>query len=139
MNNNGWGLRVELAFLLLFLVCLLVATIGLHRLGILGTDNGEYKDKNGYIYDNVNYDYNSLERKVTAAASNYYKDVYNSVSDDTIIVGVDKLKKDHYLDSITDVRGKECSGYAMIMTNGNIVSYIKCSVYKTVGYNSDYE
>ncbi len=139
MNNNGWGLRVELAFLLLFLICLLIAAIGLHRLGLLGNDKGVYEDDNGYIYDNVNYDYNALEKKVTTAASEYYKNVYHSTSDDTIVVNVDKLKSAGYLDSITDARGKECKGYSIILKTGNIVSYVNCTFYKTVGYNNDYE
>ena len=82
MNKNGWGLRVELAFLLFFLICLLIATIGLHRMGLLG-NNGVYED-DGYIYDNVNYDYDALEKKVTEAAGEYYKSAYNSKSNDTI-------------------------------------------------------
>ena len=60
MNKNGWGLRVELAFLLLFLICLLIATIGLHRMGLLGTDNGIYTD-DGTINESVNFDYNALK------------------------------------------------------------------------------
>ena len=139
MNKNGWGLRVELAFLLLFLICLIMAVIGLHRMGVLGTDDGVYDDSNGYIYDNVNFDYDALERKVTNAASDYYKVVYNSKSDDTIVVNTDKLKNGGYLDSIKDGRGKDCKGYAMIFESGNIVSYIKCTFYTTVGYNRDYE
>ena len=139
MNKNGWGLRVELAFLLLFLVCLLIATVGLHRLGLLGNDNGVYTDDSGYIEDSVNYDYSSLEKKVTNAASEYYKDVYTSNYDDTIVVSTSKLKDGGYLDSIKDARGKECKGYSMILKSGNIVSYIRCSIYKTVGYNEDYE
>lgn len=137
MNKNGWGLRVELAFLLLFLICLLIATIGLHRMGLLG-NNGVYED-DGYIYDNVNYDYDALEKKVTDAAGEYYKSAYNSKSNDTIVVTTSKLKNAGYLGSIEDGRGRECKGYAIIINTGNIVSYIKCGMYKTVGYNEDYE
>ena len=36
MNKNGWGLRVELLYILMFLFCLVIATIGLNRLGLLG-------------------------------------------------------------------------------------------------------
>ena len=39
MNKNGWGLRVELMFILLFLICLVMATIGLNQLGLLGNEN----------------------------------------------------------------------------------------------------
>ena len=139
MNKKGWGLRVELAFLLLFLICLLIATIGLHRLGILGTDGGVYTDDNGYVEDNVNYNYSALEKKVTNAANDYYRDVYHGNVDDTTIVTTSKLKLGGYLGSISDARGRECKGYAIIMKTGNIVSYVKCSIYKTVGYNEDYE
>lgn len=138
MNKNGWGLRIELAFLILFLVCLLIATLGLHSMGLLGNDGGVYQD-DGYINDNVNFDYDSLEKEVTSAANEYYKDAYNSDIDDTLIVTVDKLKNEGYLGDVTDSRGRNCKGYSMIMKSGNIVSYIRCSFYKTVGYNEDYE
>ena len=139
MNKKGWGLRVELAFLLLFLICLLIATIGLHRMGLLGNDGGVYNDRDGYIKDTINYDYNSLEKKVTEAASNYYRDKYSYNTDDTVVVSTSKLKINGYLNSIVDARGKECKGYSIIMKTGNIVSYIRCSVYKTAGYNEAYE
>ena len=138
MNKNGWGLRVELAFLLLFLICLLISTIGLHKMGILGTDEGVYTD-DGTINDNVNFDYNSLEKKVTDAAEIYYKDMYPKGSDDTIVVTTSKLKSGGYLESITDAKGRECSGYSIILKTKNIVSYIKCGIYKTAGYSEDYE
>lgn len=138
MNKNGWGLRVELAFLLLFLICLLISTIGLHKMGILGTDEGVYTD-DGTINDNVNFDYNSLEKKVTDAAEIYYKDMYPKGSDDTIVVNTSKLKSGGYLESITDAKGRECSGYSIILKTKNIVSYIKCGIYKTAGYSEDYE
>ena len=139
MNKNGWGLRVELAFLLLFLICLLVATVGLHRLGLLGNDGGVYRDKDGYVEDTINYDYNSLERKVTSAANEYYRDMYSFTTDDTLVVSTNKLQTNGYLSTLVDARGKECKGYSIIMKTGNIVSYIKCSVYKTAGYNEEYE
>ena len=138
MNKNGWGLRVELAFLLLFLICLLISTIGLHKMGILGTDEGVYTD-DGTINENVNFDYNSLEKKVTESAEVYYKDMYPNGSDDTIVVSTSKLKSGGYLESITDAKGRECIGYAIILKTKNIVSYIKCGIYKTAGYSEDYE
>lgn len=139
MNKNGWGLRVELAFLLLFLICLLISTIGLHRLGLIGYDDGVYEDNDGYIEDAVNYDYNSVEKKVTSAAEEYFKNVYSSKTEDSIVVSVDKLQSSGYLDTIRDLRGRKCTGYSIIMNTGNIVSYIKCGLYKTTGYDENYE
>ena len=97
-----------------------------------------YEDEDGYINQNVNFDYNSLEKKVSEAANKYYEDNYEN-RNDTIVVSTKTLKSNGYLSDLEDGRGRECKGYAMILSSGNTVSYIKCSMYKTVGYNEDYE
>ena len=138
MNKNGWGLRAELAFVLLFLVCILISTIGLYRLGLLKNASGIYDDDTGYIRNNVNYDYDSLERQVVSAAEKYYNENYSEIND-TIVVTTSTLKSKGYLSPLYDYRGKECNGYAVILKTGNIVSYIKCGLYKTSGYSESYE
>lgn len=139
MNKHGWGLRVELAFLLLFLVCIIISTIGLHKLGLLATSDGGDMNLKEYTQDSGAFDYDSLEAKVSSAARNYYNNNYPDGSLDTVIVSVSTLKRNGYLTPIYDSRNKECSGYAKILNTGTCVSYIKCSLYKTVGYNEDYE
>ena len=139
MNKNGWGLRVELAFILLFLICILFSTIGLHSLGLLSDKEGAYVDLSEYTSGNGNYDCKSLENRVTAAARNYYNDKYPYGSSDTIIVSTATLKSLGYLGSIPDSKGRECTGYAKILSTGTCVSYIKCSVYKTSGFSEEYE
>jgi len=137
MNKNGWGLRAELGFVLLFLVCILFSTIGLQRMGLFGGEEGE-----GINFDNYtkgNYDYTSLENKVVDAARNYYYTKYPSGLNENIVVSVNSLKANGYMSPIYDSRNRECNGYAMILKSGTIVSYIKCSSYKTPGYNSNYE
>ena len=138
MNKNGWGLRAELAFLLLFLVCILISTIGLHSLGLLGDGGGKY-DVSEYTIGSGNFDYDELENKVINAAKKYYNDRYPNGNSDTVIVTIKTLKSNGYMNSIYDSRNKECSGYAKILNNGNCISYIKCSIYKTTGYSEDYE
>ena len=140
MNKVGWGLRAELGFLLLFLICLLIATIGLHKLGLVGNNEpGVEEDFSIYTVGNGNYDYESLEDEVTLAARKYYDLKYPNGSADTIVVSVDTLKNNGYLSPIYDSRNKECKGYARILKSKTIVSYIKCAVYKTAGYSEDYE
>ena len=140
MNKNGWGLRVELAFLLLFLICLLISTIGLHRMGLVGNDSpGVEEDFSQYTSGSGNYSYDELENKVSEAARRYYYDKYPSGSIDTIVVSVKTLKYNGYLSPIYDKRNKECSGYSKILTSGTVVSYVKCSAYKTTGYSEEYE
>ena len=122
MNKHGWGLRAELAFLLLFLICILISTIGLHKLGLLAGQNPE----NG-TQSTITYDFDELERRVVVAAKNYYNDKYPAGTIDTIVVSVDTLKANGYLSPIYDNKNKECKGYAKILKSGNCVSYIKCS------------
>ena len=135
MNKNGWGLRAELGFLLLFLICLLVSTIWLHRLGIFGSGDGEVKS-----IELVNKaDYAEMESKLLNASIDYYKDFYPHGSNDTVIVTIDTLKNNGYIEPLYDKFGRECKGYTKILKTGTAVSYIRCAVYKSTGYNEDYE
>lgn len=138
MNKNGWGLRVELAFILLFVICIIVSTIGLYRMGLIGTGENAYIDLGEYTRGG-NYDYASLEATVAQAGSRYYSDRYPAGLNDTVIVSVKTLKNNGYMTPIYDSRNKECKGYAKLLSNGNSIAYIKCSVYKTVGYSENYE
>ena len=133
MNKNGWGLRAELGFLLLFLICLLVSTIWLHRLGIFGT--GEVKSIE--LVDKE--DYATMEHKLLEASLDYYKDTYSNGSNDTVIVTVETLKNHGYISPLYDKFGRECKGYTKILKTGTAVSYIRCAVYKSTGYSEDYE
>ena len=134
MNKNGWGLRAELGFLLLFLICLLVATIGLHKMGIFGVGN-----TNINVNENGSFDYGNLENKVTIACKKYYSSNYPNGSSDTIIMNLTTLKNTGYLSPIYDSLNRECKGYAKALPSGVCVSYRRCSFYKTVGYSEDYE
>ena len=94
MNKNGWGLRVELAFLLLFLICLLISTIGLHTMGLVGNNSiGVEEDYSDHLFE-------ELEGRVADAAKKYYSDKYPYGSGDTIVVSVDTLKYHSYLSPI---------------------------------------
>ena len=73
MNKHGWGLRKELAFILLFVFCLLIAMVGLSQFGL----TEDSSDKTSY---------KTLENKLTSAALEYYNDKYNSASGDVVII-----------------------------------------------------
>ena len=139
MNKNGWGLRVELFYILIFLFCLVVATIGLNRLGFLGENNNALvkPDNSG----SETYSYEPLETKVVNAAKKYYQDMYNGVGDDIVIVRVSTLQANGYLGELVDDKNKACSGYAKVITSSGgqqvYVSYIKCSRYTTTGYEGE--
>ena len=139
MNKEGWGLRVELAFILLFVICIIISTIGLNRMGLFGDNDDSYIDMSEYTKGNGTFDYDALEQKVIDASVRYYDDVYPNGSEDTVIVSISTLKNNGYLSPIYDARNKECNGYSKILSNRNTIAYIKCSVYKTTGYSEDYE
>ena len=139
MNKNGWGLRAELGFLLLFLICILIATIGLHSLGLTRDKEGAYVDLSEYTKGNGTYDYNGLELRVADAAKRYYLNRYPNGTTDTVIISINTLKTTGYMSSIYDSRNKECKGYAKVLRTGNSVGYIKCSTYTTTWYSEDYE
>lgn len=136
MNKKGWGLRVELFYILVFLFCLVVATIGLNRLGLLGeNDDPLVKPDNS---GSEVYSYEPLETKVVNAAKRYYQDMYNGGGDDIVIIRVSTLQANGYLGTLVDDRNKACTGYAKVINSSGgkqvYVSYIKCSRYKTTGY-----
>lgn len=124
-----WGLRVELLFILIFVICLLISTVGLNRLGILG-DKSIFDDNVG------KYSYDRLEKMVSTAGLNYYNDRYYS---DSIIVKTSTLTSSGYLSPLYDEDGRKCTGYAKVMNSKVSVGYIKCFGYKTSEYDSSNE
>ena len=72
MNKNGWGLRVELLYILMFLFCLVIATIGLNRLGLLG-ENPDALIKPDTEEKEV-YSYEPLERKLASGMLKFYRE-----------------------------------------------------------------
>ncbi len=134
MNKNGWGLRVELLFIILFLVCILISTIGLQRLGLLKDKEGSYVNLGG---NGENYDYSGLEQKIVNAAIKYYDKKYPDGHNDTVIVSFDTLYHDGDITKLYDEIGKECNGYAKILKNKVTIGYVKCPKYMTSGYDED--
>lgn len=134
MNKNGWGLRFELFFIAIFLVCLLIATIGLNKMNLLG--NSDDSDLFGNVKDTTMY--NGYESDLRKAALNYYNNKYAN-SNDTIVIKTSTLYQNGYLSVMYDTNGKECSGYAKVFSNKSVSAYIKCSKYKTDGYSKNNE
>ncbi len=137
-KKNGWGLRVELLFIAMFVVCILIAYIGLKSFGLIGGD----KNESGTNTDNTDksgFDYRQLELKAANAGKQYYLNNPQNMTGDEFIVSVTTLKGGGYLSSLTDGNNKECNGYVKLLKTGNQVAYISCPDYKTEGYNKDNE
>ena len=130
LNKNGWGLRVELLFIAIFLVCLLVATIGLRRFGLFG--NPSALDKDYYRAS-----YSELETKMNDAAKRYYQNNYSSDEEGVLIIKSYTLLFNGYMTDLVDENGNKCSGYTKVIRtidSNTFTTYINCPNYKTSGY-----
>ncbi len=123
-----WGLRVELLFILIFIVCLIISTIGLNQLGILGNKNE---------FSNNGYSYYELEQIVSSGALKFYEERYSAGED--IIIKVSTLISNGYIPNLYDENGMACNGYAKIINSKASIAYIKCPYYQTSGYDSKNE
>lgn len=136
MKRNGWGLRVELLFILMFLVCLLIAIIGLNRMGLMG--EGNFNDSKKEI--NTKETYTLMEQKMVGATKEYVNSYYGGeYINDSITVRYSSLYYNNYLDKLTDNNGKECSGYVSVKNIDSVLiynAYLKCPGYRTSGYES---
>ena len=83
MNKNGWGLRVELVIILLFLICLAMACIGLNKFGLLGDNNDPIIKEP--TTENIKLYYEGLEDKLRVATREYYNAKYNDNNEDIFI------------------------------------------------------
>ena len=131
LNKNGWGLRVELLFIVLFLFCLLIATIGLNKLGLFGGP--------GLLDGEKTYSYSELENNMNEAAKRYYQNNYENNVSDTIIIKSSTLLLNGYMSNMLDENGNVCSGYTRVFINyqnePSFNTYINCPRYKTAGYD----
>lgn len=123
--KKKFGLRKELAVVIMFFVCILMAVYGLKTMGLIEDD-----------YDN---EYNLIENKLTSAALDYYNNRYTQPTGDTVIITFRTLYNNGYIGKLVDAKGRECSGYTKIVSGSIGVSYINCFGYKTSGYVKDYE
>lgn len=141
MNKNGWGLRVELVIILLFLICLAMACIGLNKFGLLG-DNDDPIIKEPTT-ENVKLYYEGLEDKLRVATREYYNVKYNDNNEDIVIINLTTLYNSGYISKLYDKNNKECNGYSKVINSGDsstIISYIRCgNNYATAGYERSNE
>ncbi len=141
MNKNGWGLRVELVIILLFLICLAMACIGLNKFGLLGDNNDPIIKEP--TTENIKLYYEGLEDKLRVATREYYNAKYNDNNEDIVIINLTTLYNSGYISKLYDKNNKECNGYSKVINGGDsstIISYIRCeSNYVTAGYERSNE
>ncbi len=142
MNKNGWGLSSELLFILIFVVCLVIAILGLRQLSLTEEFNPNYHSNtdtnNGATEKEFNYQ--ELEVRLKNSTIDYIRDVYNNeLGLDTLIIQADLLRENGYLKNYSDEDDKYCTGYSEVYLNENneiiYEPYVKCGdFYESQGY-----
>lgn len=154
-KSKGWGLKTELIFLCIFVICLITAIFGLYRMGLLGNLNealdpnpnddvrvelrssNKTNNSKKKVISNE-FSYMDLENQMIEGAKTYILNTYNNeLGLDTIIVKVSQLKELGLLNELKDEFDFSCSGYVDVFKEGEVIiydPYLKCSQYITAGY-----
>ena len=130
MKKEGWGLRVELVFILIFLICLVISTVLLSRVGLINKEDVDTSTSN----------YSALEGDLVEGAKKYIRENYDSdLLEEVTLVKYSTLKSGGYITNFKDGNGRECSGYVEVYKEeGSTLyyPYIKCLRYRTNNYDS---
>lgn len=121
MNKKGFGTKEMLIMMAILLIFLLIMVYFISSL----YGNFDANETESYV---------ELENKIAYAAREYVndKDAKN------LIIGLDILIKDDYVNDFNDYQGNACSGY-VIHENKEYKPYIKCQNYQTDGYSEKYD
>jgi hypothetical protein len=141
LNKNGWGFVEFFAFLIIFVVCLFIASYGLRSFGLLDEDWHFIKNQDtNKVEDNKpKVTYGSLREDMVGATMKYIKKYYNDeLGIDTLNIRVSQLKSEGLLDKFQDADGNSCSGYVSVylddLSRIQYDAYLKCKDYETTGY-----
>lgn len=144
LNKNGWGYFEFFAFLIIFIICLVITGFGLRKFGLLDenwhfVDLEELKKPNNSQNNNKPITYGDLREDMVEATIKYIEKYYNNeLGLDTLNIRVSQLKREGLLDKFKDADGNDCSGYVSVYVDdtGKIRydAYLKCKKYETTGY-----
>lgn len=148
LNERGWGLSIFIVFIAVFVIAIILVSIGAERAGI-GSSGGitslptESPSGNKNYTDQEIMSAKNYEAVVQNAASRYFDQIYtNQNPSNKIVVSVSTLLSSGYLDSFS-VAGNTCSGYTVISIDGEnrlFQPYVHCgNVYTTSGYDYSLE
>ena len=135
MNQDGWGLK-DFILLVAIMFIALIITMFVYQKDIKTLFSGSVEENKKTYHD--------LELELKVAAQKYQNVNYqgNIESTETIVLPYKLLKENKYIDKITDIKNSsECDGYVKFIRHQAQIDYepyIKCSNYKTKGFNQTY-
>ncbi len=136
MNQNGWGLK-DFILLVSIMFIALIITMFIYQKDIKTLFSGSSQTENQKTYKD-------LELELKVAAQKYQNVNYqgNIESTETIVLPYKLLKENKYIDKLIDIKNSsECDGYVKFIKHQAQIDYepyIKCSNYKTKGFNQTY-
>ncbi len=148
LNQNGWGLSVFLAFIVVFLIAIILISIGAERVGI--TENGNTKTPSSNdSQDSIRYTKEEIsqaeqyEIMLREETSRYLSDINQDFSGvSSKIIPISELIQKNYLQSLM-IAGNICTGYSIIQIQEGvplIQAFVHCGkVYTTEGYDISLE
>lgn len=142
LNQEGWGLSVFLAFIIVFFIAIILIAIGSAKVGISSGESSSSQPTstpNGSTYTQSEIEQaKSYEEMIKSATAKYLLEkLQNQIDGQEMIILSSTLSDAHYLDPFT-VAGNPCSGYSAVRKTDSgleIVPYIECGgVYTTEAF-----
>lgn len=142
LNQEGWGLSVFLAFIIVFFIAIILIAIGSAKVGISGGEGSSSQPTNtpsGSTYtENEINQAKSYEERVKSSTSKYLLEkLQNQIDGEEMIIPTSTLNDNFYLDPFS-VAGNICNGYSVVRKTDQgleITPYVECGgVYTTEGY-----
>lgn len=130
LNNRGWGLGIFLVFVMIFVLCIIVAGVNAYKIGLQKEPSIQFGSDSG----KSNYEkYKPLEDKIKLAAEEYKNVHYTDMSfGDSVFVTFKTLVANNHLSS-----SEGCTGYVKISDGDEYIVYFNCPDYKSSGYLED--
>lgn len=143
LNNHGWGLGTFIVFIVVFIIAIILITIGAIRLGISSKDDvstlpvtqaspSPTASSNTGSEDNSDNNYialvNNYQEQLVDVMKDYIKTQQVVIIDqDSLTITVVSLVKDNYINKL-EINGNVCTGYVTVTSNGNYdyKSFLNC-------------
>ena len=141
MNENGWGLKDAVLFIVIVCLALFISMITYHR-----TFKGLF-DNSGSITDIKNETYADIEKDLEDTAHTYTDNYYYKVLEDgdSGVVTIRDMQGEGLVKVVKDIEDDSiiCSGYVTFSKENSVTTYttyLKCgNNYETKGYKAKYD
>ena len=148
LNERGWGLTIFLVFIGVFLIAIVLISIGAARIGLAPSkptpQPTPIPTPSAYHYTQDEFNMaKQYEKDVWDASLRYFSDNYSGVNEkNAIVITSATLVDGHYLE-YRSIAGNSCSGYSVVKKEedtNQVSTYIQCGgVYTTSGYDASFE